>query len=353
MDTDHWPGITPKALTEALEPHLDGAEITSVDVTPVGTGQMAVCLRLVPTYDRPTSAPGSFVAKVEATDPTSRQTGQALGRYAIETGFYRDVADTLPMSTPRCYQASYDTHSGEMLILLEDMVGSEQGDQLAGCSVDDAAIAVAELTKLHGPYWESPDLTRFDWLGGNWGDGAPMIAIIVTSLFDQFVERLGDRLDDDVLALAERLANGAEAYLSDQPGPRTIVHDDYRLDNMLFGRTDDAPALTVVDWQTVCRGPGIGDLSYFIGAGLLPEDRRANERALLREYLDRMRAQGIEIDENEAFHEYRRYTFLGMLMAMIAQGLVVETERGDDMFGVMAQRHGRHALDLDATEFLA
>jgi hypothetical protein len=352
MDAEERPRLTPKWLTEALEPHLDGAEVTAVDISPVGTGQMASCLRLGLSYDRPTPAPDSLVAKVDATDERSRMTAIALGHYAVETGFYREVGPTVPMRTPRCYLASHEPGSGEMVLLLEDMADSVQGDQLAGCSLDDAAIAVAELTKLHAPYWESPELATFEWLQGNWGEGAPMVAMLVASLFDQFVGRLGDRIDPEVMALAERLVGGLEAYLSDQPGPRTIVHADYRLDNMLFGRSGDAPPVTIVDWQTVCRGPGIGDLAYFIGAGLLPDDRREHEQALVADYLDRMRAGGVELDEDEAWHEYRRYTFLGLIMAITAQGLVVETERGDDMFGVMAQRHGLHALDLDATEFL-
>ena len=32
--------------------------------------------------------------------------------------------------------------------------------------------------------------------------------------------------------------------------------------------------------------------------------------------------------------------------------IVQQTERGDAMFTVMAQRHSRHALDLGAEEFL-
>ena len=33
---------------------------------------------------------------------------------------------------------------------------------------------------------------------------------------------------------------------------------------------------------------------------------------------------------------------------LIATILAAQTERGDEMLTVMAQRHGRHALDLDA-----
>jgi hypothetical protein len=51
--------------------------------------------------------------------------------------------------------------------------------------------------------------------------------------------------------------------------------------------------------------------------------------------------------------EYRRYTISGFLMAVAASMLVEQTDRGDDMFVTMAQRHGRHAIDLEAAEFLA
>jgi len=39
-------------------------------------------------------------------------------------------------------------------------------------------------------------------------------------------------------------------------------------------------------------------------------------------------------------------------VTVIASMLVQETERGNQMFTVMAQRHSRHALDLGAAEFL-
>jgi hypothetical protein len=40
-------------------------------------------------------------------------------------------------------------------------------------------------------------------------------------------------------------------------------------------------------------------------------------------------------------------------MAVIASKLVVRTERGDDMFMVMAHRHGQHALDVGAERLIA
>jgi hypothetical protein len=39
-------------------------------------------------------------------------------------------------------------------------------------------------------------------------------------------------------------------------------------------------------------------------------------------------------------------------MAVAASMLVEQTDRGDQMFMVMAGRHSRHALDLDAQDTL-
>jgi hypothetical protein len=39
-------------------------------------------------------------------------------------------------------------------------------------------------------------------------------------------------------------------------------------------------------------------------------------------------------------------------MAIVASMVVRRTERGDEMFVAMAERHGRHALDVDAEALL-
>ena len=46
----------------------------------------------------------------------------------------------------------------------------------------------------------------------------------------------------------------------------TVVHNDFRLDNMLFSDAADRAPLTVVDWQTVGLGRGPGDIAYFLGS---------------------------------------------------------------------------------------
>jgi aminoglycoside phosphotransferase (APT) family kinase protein len=142
------------------------------------------------------------------------------------------------------------------------------------------------------------------------------------------------------------------AHLGDRPFPWTVQHCDYRLDNLLFGPPEagsELATVTVVDWQTVAHGPGLADLSYFLGAGLSVEDRRAHEKQLVGRYADAMAAAGVPgLSFDVCWEGYRRHAFAGLIMAIGASMLVTRTDRGDDMFMAMANRHGRHALDVDA-----
>ncbi|TMM16990.1 MAG: DUF1679 domain-containing protein [Actinobacteria bacterium] len=341
--------LTPAWLTGALAPLLGGSRVLDVAFAPVGTGQMSDCVRLTPTYDAPTTAPPSLIAKLPAADPTSRATAGALRNYEIEVSFYRQLAPQLPVRAPRCYHAHLEPTGTEFVLLLEDVAPARQGDQLAGCTVEQAAVAVEELPRLHAPRWGDAGLARLDWLHRNPDESVAFTSQLVAGLFEGFCDRYAARVDADIMALGERLMARLPTYLGDRRGPWTVAHGDFRLDNLLFGSDEDTPPVVVVDWQTVIHGPGIGDLSYFLGAGLVPELRREHEEELVRAYHGALRAAGVDgLDWDECWTQYRRYTFAGLIMAVAASMLVEQTERGDDMFVTMAQRHGRHAIDLEA-----
>lgn len=109
----------------------------------------------------------------------------------------------------------------------------------------------------------------------------------------------------------------------------------------------------VVDFQTLSVGCGVSDLSYFIGAGLLPHDRQGHERELVQTYVDGINRYNIALSFDEAWDLYRRYTLSGFVMAVIASMLVQQTERGDTMFLAMAQRHAQQASDLGTLSLLS
>ena len=104
----------------------------------------------------------------------------------------------------------------------------------------------------------------------------------------------------------------------------------------------------MVDWQTVGLGPGPADLSYLLGTSLVPAERGARERDLVARYVAGLRAQGVEVDDDAVWAGYRQFAYAGLIMAIAASALVVQTDRGDDMFLAMAERSATMALELDA-----
>jgi aminoglycoside/choline kinase family phosphotransferase len=299
------------------------------------------------------SAPASVVVKLAAADDTSRATGAALRSYETEVRFYQLVAPTVDISAPRCYFADVDAESEWFTLVLEDLAPAVPGDQLAGCSVDKAALALSQLAKLHTPRWGDRSLAELPWLHRNTPERVKFGAELIAGLMPGFVDRYADELDAELICLGERLMPKIEAWMSEHPQPWTVQHGDYRLDNMLFGGPESPRPLAVVDWQTAIYGPPLADAAYFLGAGLVEEDRRAHERELLREYYQALTAAGIEsYSWEQCWSHYRRFTLAGFLMAVAASMLVEQTPRGDEMFMTMARRHGAHILDLEAEDVL-
>jgi aminoglycoside/choline kinase family phosphotransferase len=348
----HAADVTIEWLTDVLRDSgsIIDASVTSFETMPVGTGQMADSVRFSLGYDREElDAPVSVVVKLAAADDTSRATGVALGSYETEVRFYQQVAPTVDISLPRCHFADVDAASGWFTLVLEDLAPAVPGDQLAGCSVDDAALALSQLAKLHTPRWGDRTLAELPWLHRNTPERVKFGAELIVELLPGFIDRYADQLDAELICLGERLMPEIGAWMANHPQPWTVQHGDYRLDNMLFGGPGSRRPLAVVDWQTATYGPPLLDASYFLGAGLIENDRRTHERDLLREYHQALTSAGIEsYSWQRCWADYRRFTLAGFLMAVGASMLVERTPRGDEMFMTMARRHGAHILDLEA-----
>ena len=330
-----------------------GGDVGPITQGRIGDGHIGVNIR-IEMPDAEASLPRSVVVKLPATDDTSLTTAAMLRHYERETRFYTELASTVDMRVPACHYGDWTSSTNAFVLVLEDMAPATQGDQLTGCTIEQARDAVRELAKLHGPRWDDPTLDDIDWIEHDTGgdEAGSGLAMMWQMFFPGFAGTYRSHLSAEEFELAERFGSVIAAWRGGRTGPKAITHGDYRLDNMLFATAEGGPPVTVVDWQTPAHGSPITDLSYFIGAGLMPPERREHERELVAVYLEALGAYGVVLDEAWVWEQYRRDAFAGLTVAAMASQIVTLNDRSEAMFGAMAQRHLRQALDLDALSLI-
>lgn len=323
--------ISPAWLGERVN-----ASVKAIRWEPIGTGQVGDSVRFHIEYDRPGAGPATLAGKFPAEDPTSRATAGAFRLYAKEVGFYREVASQLDVRVPGVLAAEIAPDNVAFVLLFEDLGQARGGNQLASCSAADARAAIRQAAAIHAPSWENPAFTGLDWL-----QPIPGQAEQINALYGQahtiFRERYKDMLEPEFMAICDELNEGREEWFGREKGPRSIIHGDFRLDNMLFDIKGGAEAIAVLDWQTVALGNPLVDIGYFMGTGIGDALRRAHEDELLALYCAEMTARGVPLSRDAIWDDYLVGAIHGISTAVFSSAFVERTERGDANFLSMAR----------------
>ncbi len=352
--------LTPEWLTHALRQTgtITDSAVKSFDreVIAEGVGLMGQLARVKPHYDgSEAGAPRALIAKFPAAAEENREIGNIFRFYEREVRFYEEIADEVELRTPRCYYSAMDTEAGEYILLLEDLEPARVGDQLTGCSRQEAELAIRELAKFHATWWDSPRLAEIDWMPFANDPVNKSVEDSYQDAWDPFVERFGGRVPKSVLEIGERLAEKT-GTIQDQTAdpPRTITHGDYRYDNLFFATPEGGDPLAVIDWQIAFRGRGVYDVAYFMSQSVQPEERRAKEKEILRSYHRTLMENGARgYDFDQCLHDYRLSTLFCLVYPVIVGGtLDLSNERGLALATAMLDRSVAAIVDLDAGELL-
>ena len=338
--------VTPTWLTEVLRESgalADGAQVVGFEATAIGTGQVGANVRFALTYEGEPGPP-TVVCKFASADPQSAATGISTLTYETEVAFYRELAHTVHVSRPHCYFADLEHGTANVVIVLEDLAPAEQGDQIVGCTVEQAELVMDEAAKLHAPRWGDPALASMPWL-----NRPPSGGTVLLLFWDGFLARYREKLAPATIEEGQRLVGAVAALQELRPVVPTAIHGDFRLDNMLFDTSSAVRPVTVVDWQTVHVGSGPQDVAYFIGNAFSDVDQgREQQERLVRRYHDLLVERGVRgYTFDQCWLEYRRHGYASLIMAIAASMLVGRTERGDRMFMAMADRSAQLARDVD------
>jgi hypothetical protein len=327
-----------------------GYPVRSMHSKRIGTGQTGAACRIAVEAEQ---GPKSFVLKSAAGAAAARQ--RVSVGYRREVGFYSDIASTLDARVPDCWYAGIADDGLKFSLLFEDLTPRVPGVQVDGCSVEQAQAAIRNLSGLHAPRWNDATLFEHDFLKrqGDEVARAKFLCDLTRDTAAQFVERYKEALGAENAETMLAAAGAIAAWELIPSEPFSLIHGDYRLDNLMFGaESDDVVAL---DWQTLNVAPPGRDLAYFIANSLPTRERRQHEHNLVRLYVEELLERGVkDYDFERCFRGYR----LGFLQAIVTVSIGCiyatgeRTPQSDAMFLSMATRTCAAIRDLETLQLV-
>ncbi|MGV8995602.1 MAG: phosphotransferase [Parvibaculaceae bacterium] len=360
---DNPPLVIEELSVDWLNMALANAKIDAVverfSTKPIGAGMLGSTYKISLEFSRNHNAPASLVLKVAGQGEFSRKTGRIgygligkPGFFGTEVFFYQNIAEQTAVRAPKCYFAWLSEDGGHFALLLEDVSPARAGDELAGCTLTEAKLALANLAGLHAPMWNNAAFEEPGILARPTLENAGRFGGFMAKSVEAFHEKHKDRFSSDVLSVITRFAPHFERWHCASGRNMALTHNDYRLDNLLFTESD-TPECVAVDWQTFMVAHPGSDVGLMLGASVPTEIRRAHEEELLRAYYDRLTALGVKnYSFDECVEDFCFGTFLGVKNAVIGLRAVTMTDRGLAMFDVKLKRACATILDHDALSLL-
>ena len=353
MDAPPFPTSPDEMSAEWLESstgfHLECIEVLQIGE---GSGFAGSVYRILVSHRNPSSGlPKSVIWKTTSGHRPTHFLLRRLGAYKVEAGFYSEMAGAVPMA-PKTYFAGHDQTSGSICIVMEDLSGLMPGDQVAGCSEEEAAAVVVELARFHSRFWGQSSESLGDWVPSYDAGGR---------YFQRLHSRAWSRLSKKDEVVPQKLSEVALAMTEFVPvvksrlgsTPTTLVHGDVRLDNIFFGSGSGEPKVKLIDWQAVRAGRGAYDLAYFLAGSLPAEIRRRHQDALIERYCGALAAQGVSGYSPAECSEDFRWALMDMVtfLGIISSTLDFESGRGLQLSKLMLARlwaaiEDNSALDL-------
>jgi hypothetical protein len=338
--------VTPEWLHSVTGLDVAGVEVEQIGV---GIGVSSALYRLKLSGE---GCPQSVIVKLPALDPAAVFTSTVLRMYIREVRFFEELAPLVPCRVPTFHHGQVDEETSSFVVVMEDLSAMRIVDQLEGMAVEDAERAVDALAAWHAQWWRQADDLAEKGLTVSLGD--PIYPAVLPMVFAEGWAKLTSELDipESILAIGPRYSDAIARLLSDlSQAPTTMLHGDFRADNILFD-ADGAPVL--LDFQLIGTGSGAYDLAYFVTQSLAPEVAAEHETALFDRWCDGLRAAGVpEADLDGQWLNYRKAALFCLVYPVVAsRGMDLSDPRQRQLVECMNTRYARAAEALDLAALL-
>jgi hypothetical protein len=340
--------VTPEWLTVALRSRFPGIEVATARPSGERFGTSSSARFDLTFADRGDSPelPDAVYVKGGFTPATRRRTWGVLQQ---EARFYTELSPDTKLHIPVCFFAGIDEENQQGIVILEDMSdrGVKFGSYLEPPPPSDRiAAALEQLAAHHAAWWQDPRLPAY----ASWGQVQRdyLRYLVRPKHWDHLLTR--DYADGLVAAIPTReLADRALLALWEvlDAQPSTFLHGDPHGWN-LFYEADGTPGFA--DWQCCFVGHYSHDVSWVIASALGIEQRRADERDLLRVYRDALEANGGPAPSFEQLWLLYRQNMAHAFVSGACEP--IESDPTEKILNELAERSVAAAADLEVLDAL-
>jgi hypothetical protein len=204
-----------------------GAQVLNFNFKRIGTGQVSFCFRSEIEYADGDSGPPSVVLKLASDDIDSRTSARMLALYQREVLFYLEAAPKIPRGPiAQVYHTSYDEKDDTCCILLEDLSPCIAGNDIEGCTLEQAKLAMKALGKIHAPFIGNAEFEAKPWLKLP----TQLPPAMFEALGKEFLQTYDERIKPEHQDIVRKLIAGYEGYQADSSklGPMGVVRGSNR-----------------------------------------------------------------------------------------------------------------------------
>jgi aminoglycoside phosphotransferase (APT) family kinase protein len=297
--------------------------------------------------------PPTMFLKMPVTSLTTRLFFNVIMSWQLECQFYRTVAPRLPIRTPTAYVMA--NRRSRFIMLMEDLhrdpsvVLHINSEMMQGPTLETAKRCLQTLASIHAEFHDIPKPEQERLLPTALQPFTSPVMRAISPLMGKLA--LGNCQRQAQLVLSSEHIGWYHKAIENwdalvnwwTQGPLTLVHGDSHLGNH-FLHGDEAGML---DWQAAQWGKGIRDVQYFLTDSLPADVLAENEESLVNYYLEALAANGVRLDFDETWYQYRGFSFQTWMTIIVSMGFGAMT---DDMDEVMPEIHRRCIASIERLE---
>jgi hypothetical protein len=320
-------------------PPVQKARLTGVDFESSNCTNFLIDLEFDAAAPPSESLPQTVYAKIPCEEIATRAFANAVGFWDTEVAFCKTLASRVPIRVPRVY--AVEKRGARFVLLLENLRETEgirlfnNRDMAAGTTPERARMCLRTFAELHAAFWDLSATEReailpvrlHTYLSRG---GRERTRALNAAAINPAHAKAPDIFTEEHVALCRMAIDKWDALMEAwYGGPLTLIHGDSHLANCFEYPTPDGPRMGLLDFQGIQWCKGIRDAQYFLINSLAPEILEVHEAQFIDDYVGALAEYGVTLGREDAFEQYRAYSFQTLMVAVVSLGLGSLTERDE------------------------